>query len=434
MFSALRRWRIEAEDRLRYHPRVRGSVSLYKSWREPKAIPADPQDLARSINRLCAVARLARSPARVRAAEQRILERVARLNPAQVDWSEFIPRIEQPVVPRGVILKPYVGPREPGVIYVAFELEWMKLLRHAPLRDFAARYTLVVAPTSNPYNLANFVFPNAYPGPLYSLINHAEDVEILQRVSPHYRVVPLFTSHWVNPERYQPRPRPERDIDILVVGLWGKVKRQHVLFRALRDMAPTLKVVLIGQDEGGRTEATVRREAGYYGIADRIETRNNRPHAEVREAFSRSKVSVLLSLNEGSAVVVPESLFADTPAGLLRNASNGSRDFINEHTGTFLDESDLARQLTDFVARADSFRPRQWAEAHISCFRSSETLNGILKRDALAEGREWTRDLFPLCWQPEPQLVRPQDWNSLQAERAAIKQRFNVDFGPCQAS
>jgi glycosyltransferase involved in cell wall biosynthesis len=432
MFAPLQRLRIETEDWLRYHPRVRGSVALYKSWRESNAIPQDPQDLARSIHRLCAVARLAQSPDKVRSAEQRIHERLAQLDPARVDWSEFIPRIDSPLVPRGVILKPYVGPRERGVIHIAFELEWMKLLRHAPLRDFAERYTLVVAPTSTPYNLANFVFPNAYPGPLYSLINHEEDVEILRRVSPNYRVVPLYTSHWVNPSRYQPRPRSERDIDILMVGLWGKVKRQHVLLRALRHMSPSLKVVLIGQDEGGRTEATVRREAGYYGVAERLETRDNLPHAHVREAFSRAKVSVLLSLNEGSAVVVPESLFADTPTALLRKAHNGSRSFINEHTGRLLDEKDLPGQLTDFLAHADSYRPRQWAEAHISCFRSSEKLTGILKRDALAEGQEWTRDLFPLCWQPDARLVRPEDWSSLQAERAAIKERFHVEFGPSQ--
>ena len=432
MLSLLQRIRIETEDWLRYHPRVRSAVALYKSWREPKVIPRNPQELTRSIGRLCTVARLAHSAAEVRSAEQRILERVATLDPVQVDWSEFVPRINNPVVPRGVILKPFVGPREPGVIYVAFELEWMKFLRHAPLRDFAQRYTLIVAPTSNPYNYNNFVFPNAYPAPLYSLINHQEDVEILRRVSPNYRVVPLFTSHWVNPASFHPRPRSERDIDVLMVGLWGKVKRHHVLFRALRAMKPTLRVVLIGQDEGGRTEATIRREAGYYGVADRIQIRDNVPHAEVREAFSRAKVSILLSLNEGSAVVVPESLFADTPTALLNNAYNGSRNFINEHTGRFLSEKDLAGQLTDFLAHADLYRPRQWAEANISCFRSSEKLNDILKRDSLADGQEWTRDLFPLCWQPDVRLVRPEDWKNLQGERAAIKERFRLELGPSQ--
>ena len=40
-----------------------------------------------------------------------------------------------------------------------FEVEWLKLLRHAPLPALAERYTLIVAPSSSPYNLINFVFP-----------------------------------------------------------------------------------------------------------------------------------------------------------------------------------------------------------------------------------------------------------------------------------
>src|SRR5207249_956304 len=127
-----------------------------------------------SIKNLCAVARLVRDSARVRAVERRILDRVARLDPAQVDWREFIPHIDDPHVSRGVILKPYVGPRERGVLYVGFEVEWLKLLRHAPLPALAERYTLIVAPSSSPYNLINFVFPAAYPTSLYTLINHDE--------------------------------------------------------------------------------------------------------------------------------------------------------------------------------------------------------------------------------------------------------------------
>jgi glycosyltransferase involved in cell wall biosynthesis len=430
MTALLHRSLIELEDWLRYQPAVRDLVGRYQSWREPRAVPHDDQAIARSVKNLCGIARLLKSPTKVRQVEERTLGRVAKLDPAKVDWTEFVAHVEDRRVNRGVILKPYVGPREPGVVYVGFEVEWMKLLRHAPLREFAERYTLVVAPSSSPYNLINFVFPAAYPTPLYSLINHDEDADILRRISPKYRVVPMYTSHWVNPAIYQPRPRSERDIDLLMVAAWGKVKRHHLLFRALRRMPAALKVLLIGQDQDGRTRETMRRDAGHYGVADRFEMWTNASHAQVREAFCRARVSILLSLREGSAVVVPESLFADTPAGLLVDAYNGSRGFINAQTGRLLYERNLAGQLTDFLAAADRCNPRAWAEANISCFKSSDRLNAILRQDALAEGREWTRDIFPLCWQPDPRLVSPDDWRSLQGERADIRARFGVELGP----
>ncbi len=179
-----------------------------------------------------------------------------------MDWTEFVAHVDRSAIPRAAILKPYVGPREPGIVYIGFEVEWMRLLCHARLREFAERYTLIVAPSSSPYNLINFIFPAAYPTSLYSLVNHDEDVAILQRISPKYRVVPMYTSHWVNPARYQPRPRAERDIDILMVAAWGKVKRHRLLSRALRRMPASLKVVVIGQDQDGRTQATMRKECG----------------------------------------------------------------------------------------------------------------------------------------------------------------------------
>jgi glycosyltransferase involved in cell wall biosynthesis len=434
MVAFLRRLRLETEDWLRYSPTVRHCIGRYNAWREPRTVPSDPQAIVRSIRNLCAVARLLASPDRIREVEQRILQRVAALDPSKVDWTEFVPNVENTGIARAAILKPYLGPREPGVVYIGFEVEWMRLLRHAPLREFAEQYTLIVAPSSSPYNLINFVFPAAYPAPLYSLVNHDEDIDILHRVSAKYRVVPMYTSHWVNPAIYQPRPRSERDIDLLMVAAWGKVKRHHLLFRALRKMPESLKIVLIGQDQEGRTQETMRREAGWYGVADRFEMWSNASHGQVREAFCRAKISILLSLREGSAVVVPESLFADTPVGLLHNTDNGSRGFINQQTGRLLHEKDLAGQLTDFLACADQFTPRAWAEANISCFKSSDRLNAILKRDALAEGREWARDVFPLCWQPDPRLVNADDWRALRDERVEIQARYGVLLGPEELS
>lgn len=434
MTSLLRRFLTETEDWLRYQPTVRDFIGRYKAWQEPRAVPRDHQTTVRSIKNLCAIARLLTSAAKIRHIEQRILERIATLDTAKVDWSEFVANVESRLINRAVILKPYVGPREPGVVYIGFEVEWMRLLCHARLREFAERYTLIVAPSSSPYNLINFIFPAAYPTPLYSIVNHDEDVEILQRISPKYRVVPLYTSHWVNPARYQPRPPAERDIDILMVAAWGKVKRHHLLFRALRRMPASLKVVLIGQDQEGRTQATMRKEAAWYGVADRFEMWSNVAHAQVREAYCRARISILLSLREGSAVVIPESLFADTPTGLLQDAYNGSRGFINAQTGRFLSEKDLAGQLMDFLAIADRCTPRAWAEANISCFKSSDRLNEILRNDALAEGRAWSRDIHPLCWQPDPRLVHAEDWRLLQPERAEILARFGVELGPAELS
>ena len=36
---------------------------------------------------------------------------------------------------------------ERGLVFISFENQWVKLLRHVELRDFAERYDLVIAPS-----------------------------------------------------------------------------------------------------------------------------------------------------------------------------------------------------------------------------------------------------------------------------------------------
>ena len=430
VLTAVKRYRIDAEDRLRYSPFVRGLLSRLTSLREQVSPGTDSQALARSVARLCTAARLTDDPARVERIQRRIHSRVRRLDPHRVDWAEFVPDIEERRVARGVILKPWVGPREPGVVFVSFESEWIKLLRHCDLRAFSQRYALVVAPSWSPHSLVNYVFPTAYPGPVFSLISHPNDPGVIPHMAPNYRVVPLLASHWVNPGLFNPRPRAERDIDIVMVANFGKFKRHHALFTGLRKMPPQIKVLLVGQDQDARTAATIREEARCYGVDGRLTIRSNAPYGDVLDALCRSRVSVILSRREGSCVAVAESLFADTPAALLEDAAVGSRAFINPATGRFLSGHGLAAQLEEFIAEADRYAPRRWAEEHISCFRSTRVLNAALREHARAAGGEWSRDIWDLCWRPDPRLVHLADEKEMLPEREAFRERFGLDLGP----
>jgi glycosyltransferase involved in cell wall biosynthesis len=252
---------------------------------------------------------------------------------------------------------------------------------------------------------------------------------VLPGVSKKLIVVPLYASHWVNPELYQPLPRADRHYDLIMVASWGKVKRHQVLFSALRSMPRELRVLLVGQDQEGRTADTIRELAGWYGVADRFTILSNQPHREVTKLLCQARASVVLSKREGSCVVVAESLFADTPVALLQDAVIGSRVYLNDETGRFLDERHLARDLTEFIRNADRYEPRRWAEQNITCWRSSQTLNDFLKRHALKQGQAWTQDIAALQWSPDPRLARNEDRPLIAAEREEIVRRFGLEIG-----
>lgn len=422
LFNCKRRC-LEIEDWLRYHPRIRRSICRYKLWRTPS------RD-ARAIVHLCAAARLADDDVHEQKIQELIVERVDRLERSRLDWAEFVPDFREPRIHKAAILKPYLGAREKGVVFISFESEWAKLLGQKDVRGFADRYTVVIAPSSSPHNFINYVFPQAYPEPVFTLISNAHDREVLPRISNRWIVVPLYASSWVNPDLYQPLPKEERAYDLLMVASWGKVKRHQALFSALRSMPKDLRVLLVGQDQEGRSADTIRELASWYGVADRFTILSNQRYAEVTKLFCQARSSIVLSKREGSCVVVAESLFADAPVALLQGAVMGSRGFLNEQTGRFLDERNLARGLTDFVHNADHYRPRAWADQNISCWQSSQLLNDILKQHALEQGQTWTQDIAPLQWSPDPRLARPTDRQRLAAERDEIAQRFGLEIGP----
>jgi glycosyltransferase involved in cell wall biosynthesis len=305
------------------------------------------------------------------------------------------------------------------------------LLQAGAVNELAQQYRLVLGPVwADPYGLVNYVLPALWPDQVFCHLSDPRDARILPRMAPNYVVVPLYCSSWVNPAWYQPVPFDQKDIDLVMLANFGKYKRHFALFRALRDLPRSTRVVLMGQRHGARTREVLLSEARAYGVADRFELWENAPDADVFRAMARAKTSVILSRREGSCIAVVESLLADTPVAVLAGAEVGSRVFINEQTGRFLAARNLGAQLREFIAQAHCYHPRRWAMDHqIHCQGSSAVLNRVVKETCLAAGEAWTCDLAPFQWRPEPQLLAPADRARLQPARAAVQARFGVQIG-----
>jgi len=418
----------ELEDYLRYHPIVQGLVSRYKFVKVASARGKDDQSIAVSISQLCAAARISPNASLTTKIETQIRNFIDFLtDPRKVRWESLLPGVTTPVLEKAVIVKPFISPKERGVLFLSFENQWAKLLRYCNLRELADQFIPVIAPTwSPPHSLVNYAFPAFFPGIVFSLISNQVDLEITRRMGANIVVLPLLASHWVNPTFYQVRSSGKKTIDITMVANFGKYKRHHALFKAIRGLSPRPKLVLIGQKQGGRSEATILEEARCYGVHKDIHVLANPSNEVVADTLSRSKISVILSRREGSCVVVAESMFAGTPVGLLTNAHIGSRIFINEKTGRFLRQEKLSSDLVDFLREADSYSPREWAEENISCFKSSRILNDLLKQKMIETGNAWTQDIAPLCWRPNPELVYEKDRKKMQECYEDFRRRFGL--------
>jgi glycosyltransferase involved in cell wall biosynthesis len=175
----------------------------------------------------------------------------------------------------------------------------------------------------------------------------------------------------------------------------------------LKNATQRYKVALIGAKWSGKTRADIEQLANFFGIADQLTVIEDIPYERVMDITCRSRASILLSLKEGSNRAIAESIFCNVPVVVLANHVGGIRKNVVSETGLLAEEQHLESAIARLLQ--DDINPREWGLEHISCFKSSEKLNLIVKKHALGQGQPWTRDLAVRSNSPESKYVLTED-------------------------
>jgi len=420
--------RVLLQDALRYHPTFRNGLAwmidlrgFFRSATDSNSVAALTEDYFRG-------ARIADRPALQSRLETKARETFARFTTEGFDWERFFPFAGPRLIEKSMLLKlPHAG-GERGVLFISFEENWVRLFRYGNIPALAADYDLVLSPTwSPPHDLAMQIASKLWPRPIYSILSNMDDEVIFRRLYPNVIPVPLLASHWVNPDFFASR-RVAKEFDIAVLANFAAYKRHFALFRALRD-ARELKVVLLGRKWEGRTAEVLMQEAAALGVADQITIREGLDDEAMVRSLQSARVSLILSMNEGSCVAVAEALFAGVPVGLMQNARVGSRCFLSPTTGRFLDPDNLGRDLKAFVAASSSYAPREWMLENRHSYRdSSATVNAVLRQRVLEEGLPWTADLVSMQWRPNPEYLSPAEAGAFRAAYQDFESRYGIDL------
>jgi glycosyltransferase involved in cell wall biosynthesis len=350
----------------------------------------------------------------------------------EIGWSRYAQQLLAPSLTRSVILKAPDAEGEKGVILITFEYNWLRFLRGVDdLAELEREYDIVFSTSSSPSNYAMLGLAlSRLNGPVYVQACNYGEIADIENLHPRLKCLPMLPCDWIDPRFSLPRPRADRDVDILMVAGWAPVKRQWQFYDALSRMPAELRIVMIGQAEGRFDIEHARHEARLFGARQAIEFHQSLPIDQVADYQGRAKVSIILSRREGCCVAVTESFFADTPVGLLADAHIGPLAYINDRTGVRLDrDQDLAPQLMGFLARWDSFAAKEWAEEHVSCDVSSQKLNGFLRAAALEEGRKWSRNIVIPCWRPHPTVRYQPEASAVVASYGDLHARYPDLFG-----
>lgn len=339
---------------------------------------------------------------------------------------------EKPHLTRSVVLKAPGLDGEKGLLlnYFEYNLARVLSLSDADLAWLDRRYHLVFVASWSPTDYA--LLGSALlrlESPLF--IQCANEAERGKLAAFHPRLVclPGLACDWVDPAFYQPKPYGDRSIDLLMVANWGAFKRHWEFFAALRDLPGDLRVVLIGQKEGGRSKEFITRLAREIGVPQKLELFESLTIEQVTDLQCDARVSVILSRREGGCVAAVESLFAGCALAMRSDAIIGSSAHINPQTGRHLRPGHIAGDLGALLAECEVLKPREWVRDEIQNEITLARINMRVQEHALAVGQPWKNNLAVPHWRPHPTIANEADRERLRLAYAELHEKFPTLVG-----
>ena len=353
-----------------------------------------------------------------------------KLNPE--GWSRYLDKLkEQTQINRSLLLKEPGPGGEKGVLLIQFEYNWFRLLTQIDdWQSFNESYDVIWGTSWSPtdYRLLNEILARV-PGPIVVLPSGNAEIEKLVAFNERIVCPPVLSAcDWLDPNCFNPKPRNQRQIDLLMVANWAPFKRHFELFAALPFLPKSARIVLIGQREGTYTKESLQHLARSLGVRRDLEIYESLPVEKVHEMQCDSRAAVILSRREGSCVAATESLFADCPIGIRKDAHVGALTHVNSMTGMRFDPGKLYRQLPDFLERSANFQPRLWATENISYIQSCRKLNEFMCKLSLETRRPWNSDLSKFCWNPYPEYLDFEQQTHSQAALDLLKYKYPSSF------
>jgi glycosyltransferase involved in cell wall biosynthesis len=304
----------------------------------------------------------------------------------------------------GIVLKTprFVGERvmEKGVLLLTHSIGFQFFSYCTDVYSVLEHYALILEPgwagDTDPDVL---YFTKFKDYPIIVMTPEKRDYDFLKAIGTNLIPVSLGPSDWINPSIFHLLKDQEKRYDAVMVASWLKLKRHHILFRALYELRdPSFQVALVSILPDHREEIELLVNA--YGVRDNVTFFEQLPQEEVNRIFNQSKVNLLLSLQEGGNRALFEGFFAGVPGLALENTIGISKDYFTRQTGRLIKEKNLRSELLYFREHWNEFNPRPWAEANITPEIATVKLNALLKNLAHQRGEEWTKNVVAKCNAP----------------------------------
>lgn len=328
-----------------------------------------------------------------------------------VDKQEGIDAIHWILI-RSLILKP---PRflneqiiEKGVLLIKFTTTFALYLQHINCAALLKHYNVVLEPSSSGYCLPEILKWTQYNDPIIVEASEISDRLFLENLHSNLIPVDFGSSDWVDYRIFKPLALV-KEYDSIYVANYTWIKRPHVYFKAIAQIVawgiPYKALLVCGL--WGENKNEILELLKFYRLENSLHIIEKASPSYLNELLNKSKVNILLTLKEGSNRTIFEGFFAGTPGIVLKHNVGVNKNYINDQTGSLIDENQLAETLLYYQTRWHEYQPQLWASKHISPDVTSGKLNTLLMTLAKQQGEPWTQDIVVKVNSPEAVLMYP---------------------------
>ncbi|HVK99997.1 MAG TPA: glycosyltransferase [Dongiaceae bacterium] len=312
--------------------------------------------------------------------------------------------------------------QEKGALLLNYSYYFLLFMKHYDVNAIMERYNIILEPSWAGFCEMDILAYGQLSHPAYLMVYEDRDRRFIDSLNLSLITLPIGPSWFVNHNKFvAPDSNVKRDIDVIMVASWARFKRHRHFFKGLAELksrGQKLNIVLVGYPVDLQ-QSEIRALAAQHGVEDMLTIYEWIQPSEVAALLQRSKINIIWSKFEGNNRAIIEGMFSGTPAILREGHNYGEHyDFINDATGCFANERNLADTILKMVQSPNQFSPRKYVMENRNCESATQIMNRIMRENELKAGRPWTTDL----------AVKVNELHGMHYLHEEDKNRFDEDY------
>lgn len=303
-----------------------------------------------------------------------------------------------------LVIKKYISQREKGVISIHWRWQIDIFSRNYNLEKILDKYIILLG--ADCYG-AEFTLPflslmykgKICNGIVFVAVKNSNTKRRLNLLG--FDTIPYgISSDYIDDTLFNVIPSIKKDIDIIMIANWNiSVKRQYVLFSALKKIKNPMNVVLVGFSGSKNSISDVIFLEQFYNINQhRIYYYEDISQEKINVLLNRSKLSVITSLMEGGNRACFESFFSNVPVIILKENIGIPKEYFNSETGLIASEKNLHSAIVQMLDDFYIYSPRNWSLKNIDPLTTQQNINLFLKDYSAKNNWDWTTDIEGKKW------------------------------------